>query len=302
MQQKLRDLKTRPIMGLRDALPGMTVFPDITQVLPAEDVASHGKHFMPLLSLDLDMFDDAWSGRIHVLDPCEPYDGCVGDFAGDFTNDLLKPNWLAFRLDERNRYHLLGDWRYFLLEQPATDSFAEKNWDWSAVEHLADDLREVGVTDPGFDVFSNAARESKYSMRDCLLLHYELSHASHAAARKKYLEHGWDMNLYGDDFLRPHEPFFQPRAKNEYPESGVRHVLEYAGGFAEYGNWSSSGDDPLIDTGNRGEVIVQLPGENKQFSHIATVHADNFGTRHPCEILVFYEPDSRTVLHTFDWS
>ena len=117
----MKNLRQHPIEHLRGVIPGIRPFPDAADVF-AEPVEKYARHFLPLVSIDLALLDDAWSGPIHLVAPCEPYEGQVGEWGGqEFGNALLKPDWLAFKLNEQGRYELLGDWRYFMLEQDRAD-------------------------------------------------------------------------------------------------------------------------------------------------------------------------------------
>ena len=103
------------------------------------------------------MLDDAWSGPIHLVAPCEPYEGQVGEWGGEeFGNALLKPDWLAFKLNDQGRYELLGDWRYFMLEQDRAD-WAGKSLDWREVRTQHRELVKLGV-EPPFELHHRRAR------------------------------------------------------------------------------------------------------------------------------------------------
>jgi hypothetical protein len=108
-----------------EVTPFLRPFPDASEVFN-EPIAQYAKHLHPLISIDLSVIDSSWSGWIHVVSPIEPYNGCVGEYTTSFHNDYLRENWIAFCL-ENGRYSLLGDIRYFLLENPFDDHI-EKYW------------------------------------------------------------------------------------------------------------------------------------------------------------------------------
>ena len=91
----MKNLRQHPIEHVRGVIPGIRPFPDVAEVF-AEPVNKYARHFLPLVTIDLALLDEAWSGPIHLIAPCEPYDGRVGEWGGEeFGNALLKPDWLA---------------------------------------------------------------------------------------------------------------------------------------------------------------------------------------------------------------
>lgn len=109
--------------------PGLKVYPPDTDVF-AEPDAALARHLHPLVSIDLATVDPSWQGWIHLLSPVEPYDGLVGQDTAAYHNDYLRANWIGFRLDDNNRYTLLGDPRYFYLETrpPRVTQPIARNW------------------------------------------------------------------------------------------------------------------------------------------------------------------------------
>lgn len=81
-----------------------------------EPVARYARHLHPLVSIDLAAVDPALSGWVHLVSPVEPIDGCLGDNSKEAWGPYLQPNWIGFRLTPDCRYELLGDFRFFLLE------------------------------------------------------------------------------------------------------------------------------------------------------------------------------------------
>ena len=173
----MKNLRQHPIEHVRGVIPGIRPFPDAADVF-AKPVDQYARHFLPLVTIDLAMLDDAWSGPIHLIAPCEPYEGQVGEWGGEaFGNALLKPDWLAFQLNSEGKYELLGDWRYFMLEQDRAD-WAEKTLDWREVRTQHRELVKLGA-EPPFALH----HESKYSWRDVMELHYATQHALYAKAK-----------------------------------------------------------------------------------------------------------------------
>ena len=82
----------------------------------AEPVARYARHLNPLVSIDLSTVDPALSGWIHLVSPIEPCEGYPGNGGKEAWGPYLQPNWIGFRLTPEHRYELLGDFRFFEIE------------------------------------------------------------------------------------------------------------------------------------------------------------------------------------------
>ena len=291
----MKNLRQHPIEHVRGVIPGIRPFPDVVDVF-AEPVDKHARHFLPLVTIDLALLDESWNGPIHLIAPCEPYDGRVGEWGGEeFGNALLQPDWLAFKLSDQGKYELLGDWRYFMLENDRAD-WAEKQHDWKSVRDLHRELVKLGVTPPfALD------REAQYSWRDSMELHYAVQHAVYNQARQDFLAHGWNPAKPWDDAAEVAKlPLYEPWTEG-YDSTSSRYLLGQLGGLSSGGNWSNLTNELLSDVGTDDGIHPIHPETGAHFEFIASTYANTFGG-HDCEILLFYEPQSRTVLQTFDWS
>ena len=94
-------------------------FPAAEEVF-AEPVLTYAEHILPLVSVDMSLIEPEWSGWFHFVLPIEPYDGHLGQNTHQYHNYYLRENWIGFR-GEDGRYKLLGDFRYFFLENPPDD-------------------------------------------------------------------------------------------------------------------------------------------------------------------------------------
>lgn len=112
--------------------PFLHPFPDPADVF-ASDPAQAAKLLHPLVSIDLSAVDPAWSGRIHLLSPVEPYDDYFADGAEAYHSYYTRRNWIGFRLGEDSRYELLGDWRCF----QAMSEDKTRSQDPELLEHYA---------------------------------------------------------------------------------------------------------------------------------------------------------------------
>ncbi len=107
------------IENITEVTPFLRPFPDPSEVF-CEPASQYAKHMHPLVSVDLSAIHPQWNGWIHFVSPLEPYEGCIGDATAPYHNAYLRANWIAFKRED-GRYRLLGDFRYFLLENSPDD-------------------------------------------------------------------------------------------------------------------------------------------------------------------------------------
>lgn len=208
--------------------PFLRPFPEPEDVF-VEPVQKYVRHFLPLVSIDLSAVDPNWQGWIHLLNPCEPEDGLIGEYTTEHHNEFCSENMISFRLTQDNKYEFLGDWRYFLLEHEDAGEYTD------------------------------------------LQAHYQQQHASLAASKAK----------------------FEAKGRLEH------NLLEQLGGVVGWGNFSSS--LPFIDDTDLSNV-KPLTSDGKPFHFVAGVPAYHYCATGPDWILLFFEPESRTALMTFDWT
>lgn len=115
--------KRKEYRETKTLLPFMTPFPSPEQVF-AGDIAAHRRHLLPLLTLELSAINPEWSGKIHFINPKEPYIGTLGERTSEYHDYYNRENWLAFRI-ENDRYTFLGDFRYFYLEGREDNELSE---------------------------------------------------------------------------------------------------------------------------------------------------------------------------------
>jgi len=95
--------------------PFLKPFPAAEAVF-VDPVARYERHLNPLVSVDLSAVDAGLTGWVHLVSPIEPYDGFLGDNGEEGWGPYLQPNWIGFRLTSDHRYELLGDFRFFAVE------------------------------------------------------------------------------------------------------------------------------------------------------------------------------------------
>jgi hypothetical protein len=131
-----------PLYNLTHALDGLTVFPDASHVF-AEPVVRYRKYLHALLSIELSLVNPTWTGCVHLLNPVEPYDGCLADDTLPAHTETCKQNWLSCKLDANNRYTLLADFDFFALGSrcavprwPEYQNELAKTYDQAEKDHL----------------------------------------------------------------------------------------------------------------------------------------------------------------------
>lgn len=239
--------------------PYLKVYPDPKDVF-ASSVDRYFHHLLPLISIDLNVVNAEWQGWIHLLNPCDPHDGSLGEYTEAHHNYYCRKNWIGFHLNEDNKYELLTDWQYFLLENGEID-LAEK-YSQRFVDIMVEELKKQ----------------------------YDLQHDVYAKSKAHYVEH---QLLYSPYFLNP-------KYRSEDIPDEPSNLLDQLGGGVSDANWTCTSDMPIDESIE--DDIVPITSEGKRFHFIAEVPAYHYCDNGPDSIVLFYEPDSRTALLTFDWT
>ncbi|HCV96854.1 hypothetical protein D3C87_302590 [compost metagenome] len=248
--------------------PGLTPFPgDVF----ATDQPWLADHLLPLIAIDLGLLRPELAGSVvTLLGPIEPYEGCLGDGTEAHHNAFTSSNWLAFELQADNRLRFLGNEGYFQRAPQNSDALP-----------VDDALREHAVEMQG----------------------------SHAAARAYFQQHGVLVSAVDID-------------EDDDDDERQQHAyLDNLGGPFWYGNWTDYSTIPsafriedLAGTTQRGTLHfrndsthlpddgIRITRDGEPFFHVADVASYNWCASGADAILMFYEPRSRTLLFTFDWS
>ena len=279
-----------PQHDIAQVLPCMHVYPEPAAVFAADELAQASRHFLPIVSIDLAAIDPTWAGRIHLVQPCEN----SFEWGEGYFNDWVHPNWLAFHLTEDSRYEWLGDWRCFLLEQPVPDKLP-RTWRVAADDFAWVDaqLAAFGVPTPDRSL-RNAKGALASTARDWMQATYDLQHASHALARQRWQSSG----------LLNHQPDLgrEPQA-----DDGVC-WLDHLGGEACAGNWAEMGGHAIETIGGMDEdgewdeaaAAYPVRPDGRRFRFIAATTGYHHCASGADGVLLFFEPESRTALITFD--
>lgn len=222
------------------------------------------RHLHPLVSVDLSAANPDWSGWAHILSPIEPYNHNIGELTKEYHSDFLRENFIGFKL-EGDRYRLLGDPRYFLMENPIETVFNQL--------HIK-------------------AQPRMHAVYKELAKHYVEEEASYRAASASYLKHGALYFLNDNGERHDGNPDPQP-------------LIEQLGGAAGFGNWMEGADFPIIHAPYQGggpEEVWPLSPAGNRFEFVASTAGYPYRKHGADSILLFYEPKERIALLTFDWT
>lgn len=115
------------IQNIHEANDSVRPFPPPEDVF-VEPVEKYFKHLLPLVSMNLSLFDPDLSGWVHFVTPIEPYDGVIGQYTKRYHAYYLRENWIGFRIRD-GKYELPGDFRYFYLEKPSITARVKNQFD-----------------------------------------------------------------------------------------------------------------------------------------------------------------------------
>ena len=105
------------IKNITTTQPYLTLLPD-HEVVFALSSLFLAQHLLPLISIDLSAINPAWQGKIHLLNPIEPYECYIGSDTTEFSDAFANENWFIMQLNQQNQYEWLANKRYFALENP----------------------------------------------------------------------------------------------------------------------------------------------------------------------------------------
>lgn len=250
--------------NLREIKPGMTAFPQDIFVPEQPWLADH---LLPLLSIDLGMLRPELAGTVvHMLCPIEPFEAYIGDDTQAFHNEFTAPNWFALQLTEDNRYRFLGNEGYFQRAPVHGGAFLR---DPHAPVHTAEMLESFAKARAHFEAHGKLASYSRYGNGESMV--------------QAYLDNLGGEFSCGNWAGNPPIP-----AAFEFSDS----TPTYEQGGLTYRH----GGDKLPNDG------IAITRDGQPFFPVADVAGYNWCAAGADAILLFYEPVSRTVLFTFDWS
>lgn len=242
------------LSDVKQPLPEMRLYPAADEVfVPQQDWLA--EHLLPCFTLDLAALRPEWAGtKIHMLLPCEPEEGLIGEHTEAAHTEFCRTNWLAFRLHPDHRYEFLAAEDYFqaacepdnasltehLREQK--QSFAEYRAEWNADPHAADTVL--------INRLGGAIEEGNWT---------------HNETAPSAFSYDTDARYYDAD-TPPHQ---------------AKELLQQK-----------------ID----GTDEVRIAYQGRPFHFIASTAGWSWAEHGADDMLLFYEPESRIVLMTFDYT
>jgi hypothetical protein len=226
--------------------PFLHPYPD-PKIVFAEPVVRYARHLHPLISIDLSAIDPDWSGRIHMVSPIEPVEEYIGGASKEYWDTFLQLNWIGFKLNADDRYELLGDFRYFYLENPRP-------------------------------------RHPYKGAKQELEKHYIKEEASYKAAKSKWIQNG---RLYGPGSYIPKD-FSQVPALSQI--GGTRDAQTL---------WTKLGIP--VDRRPPGPPVPLMP-DGRPLRFIASTPGWRYRESGADDILLYFDPVTRTALFTFEYS
>ncbi len=275
---------------IKELIDGLTPYPENVFV---EEQAWLNNHFMPLISIDMGILRADLKGTVvHMLNPFEPIEGLIGEDTEDFHNEFCGENWLAFQLTEDNQYRFLADEQYFYFAPQynhADDWFAEDIEENREIYQK----RKAIYTHTGKLIPDENKPDSIFNFLDNL---------------GGIVEGG---NWVGTADIPTAFEMIEAQEIKEISEACVT-LRNIQADFStvkkeDIDKLNQKKADVLADIEmleraleQKDDVTIKYKGED--FIFVADVAGYQYCEHGADAILMFYEPKSRIVLFTYDWS
>lgn len=225
--------------------PYLTLLPENESIF-APSSAFLAKHLLPLLSIDLSEVNPEWQGKVHLVNPIEPYECYIGSETTAFANEYANENWFIMQLNQQDQYEWLGRKEYFALENPDCDA----------------DLKQ----------------------------HSQEMHDDYLKVKQRLKETGKIISS----------------SSVEYQSESPTTLLDQLGGEVDGGNWTHPIDQHFdlkyVNENTDDQEIHIFDHEGQRYYFIAGVAGWEYCSHGADWILMFYQPETRRVLYTFDWT
>lgn len=250
--------------NIRVLQPGLRAFPNDVFIPEQPWLADH---LLPLISIDLGILRPELAGNVvHMLCPIEPSDGYIGDGTERFHNAYAANNWLAFELNQDNKYRFLGNEGYFQFAPEHESTFAQDPY---AKKHISGMRESYGRARTYFEANGRLASYSLYG--------------DGTALESAYLDSLGGEIWYGNWTGHP-------------PPPAAFVIKDKATTYVKGGLTYRDDRSKLVDDG------IRITHNNNPFFFVAAVAGYNWCATGADSILLFYEPESRLALFTFDWT
>ena len=233
------------IKNITTTQPYLTLLPD-HEVVFAPSSLFLAQHLLPLISIDLSAINPAWQGKIHLLNPIEPYECYIGSDTTEFSDAFANENWFIMQLNQQNQYEWLANKRYFALENPDCEA----------------DLKT----------------------------HHKEMYEDYLQLKQRFAETGKVIST----------------SRIEYQNDSATTLLDQLGGECGGGNWTYPIDEHFdlryINADRDDQEVHIYDRDSKRYYFIAAVAGWEYCSHGADWILMYYQPETRRVLYTFDWS
>lgn len=248
----------------------LTAFPEVRDIF-SEKQPWLKTHFLPLMSIDLAELHPDWKGtKLFMLNPIEPDESLIGEYTKPFHNEFVGANFLAFRLDENGKYEFLTEEGYFLRSQM---------YDQNRKEMMTQDW-DIQYFENNPELFERRKQEAY----EDALRNFDEAIETYFQNKKDYQKQGY----FGGE-------------KDYVPYYGGR-FLDSLGGEIQAGNWVYAEKiPPAFELTEDEDWNVSIAYKGNPLYQIASVSGYTYS--HGADaIIMLYEPVSRIVLFTFDYS
>ncbi len=287
---------------IKELIEGLTPFPEN---IFSEDQEWANKHFLPLISIDMGLLRSDLKGTVaHLLNPLEPFEGLIGENTQEFHNEFCGENWIAFELDKDNKYRFLADERYFELapqhnneidEEFAGDieknkqTYQENKERYLKTQKLINNAEAPDFLSNFLDNLGGRVWEGNWVNTSPIPPAFTMLETDKEAEDLHYAYdelRGIQGRLANEKFLQNAPPKVVEKEKQKEIDTVAR-------------------IEKLKDTlSQKGEFIdeITIRYKDEDFIFVGDVAGWSYCENGADAILMFYEPKSRIVLFTFDWS
>ncbi len=287
---------------IKELIDGLTPYPENVFV---EEQAWLNNHFMPLISIDMGILRADLKGTVvHMLNPFEPIDGLIGEDTEDFHNEFCSENWLAFRLTEDNQYRFLAGEQYFYFApqynhtddwfsediEENRETYQQRKENYLRTGRLINHGKHLNLELNFLDNLGGRVWEGNWVYVSSIPSAFAMVEGDADANELAYLYEDLQVvqkRLSDESFIN-----------NNLPKSIINKVKQ------EEIDTLAQIEELKTKLSQKGEYNDELTisYQSEDFIFVADVAGYQYCEHGADAILMFYEPKSRIVLFTYDWS
>ncbi len=256
-------------------------------------------YMLPLISIDMGLLRKDLQGTVvHMINPIEPFDGLLGERTTEFHNEFCCENWIAFELTQDNKYRFLADEKYFELADKGNIYVEYKNdieEKFSSYQKYKENYQKTGKL-----FFGDEYVQDDETFLGGFLEHLggEISYGNWVCydsptAFENNIEHIENL-YYSNHELKK----VQERLSNNNIPFPKRERQKETEILAKLENIKNN----IKKLNKNPDELKPLAYKGNEFIYVADVAGYSYCSDGADSILMFYEPKSRIVLFTFDWS